>query len=140
MLSVIYICTCEHLLLFFFLRIRRPQRAKRTDTLLPYTPLFRAESARAMFGPHAVAHQRERRRRQAGFARAEPQSAEEQVPEGVRQPAQDTHYRPEDGRSEEHTSELQSLMRISYAVFCLKKKNKITHKNTDTHTVKKKRH
>src|SRR3546814_7930778 len=37
-------------------------------------------------------------------------------------------------RSEEHTSELQSLMRISYAVFCLKKKKKISHTNKDTHT------
>src|SRR3546814_12767490 len=85
--------------LFFFLMIRRPPRSTRTDTLFPYTTLFRSPRLSAR-----VADQRLRLlRRPASRRRAE----------GRRQPAQD--------RSEEHTSELQSLMRISYAVFCLKK-------------------
>src|SRR3546814_4905127 len=86
--------------------IRRPPRSTRTDTLFPYTTLFRSggdgvrvrsvgqDAARAL-GPGAPL----RCGREGG------------------------------GRSEEHTSELQSLMRISYAVFCLKKKN---NKHTST--------
>src|SRR3546814_11923792 len=88
---------------FFFLMIRRPPRSTRTDTLFPYTTLFRsprlpddqliftlnhAESRILAFEPNLAAL----------VERLEP------------------------SRSEEHTSELQSLMRISYAVFCLKKK------------------
>src|SRR3546814_1577504 len=86
---------------FFFLMIRRPPRSTRTDTLFPYTTLFRS-------------HRSERRRQDdddsldRGASGARPRSHR-----GVR-------------RSEEHTSELQSLMRISYAVFCLKKKKLIT--------------
>src|SRR3546814_1634748 len=75
---------------FFFLMIRRPPRSTRTDTLFPYTTLFR--SVLGQFG-----------HRHAACARVEAR--------GIR-------------RSEEHTSELQSLMRISYAVFCLKQKRK----------------
>src|SRR3546814_10027240 len=82
--------------------IRRPPRSTRTDTLFPYTTLFRsAESSR----------QRAEGRRQRTKDRR-------QRAEGRRQ--RGTDARPT--RSEEHTSELQSLMRISYAVFCLKKK------------------
>src|SRR3546814_1840944 len=106
--------------------IRRPPRSTRTDTLFPYTTLFRspprdagarrktddqlhADAAIAL----AVEHRHEARRRAgrvrhhggAGFAHAQDGDA---------------------GRSEEHTSELQSLMRISYAVFCLKKKKLTT--------------
>src|SRR3546814_6081309 len=91
-------------LLFFFLMIRRPPRSTRTDTLFPYTTLFRSIAARslpissnpncsAMNAGHSLAHSSVR-------------------------------------RSEEHTSELQSLMRISYAVFCLKKKKKHNNKYT----------
>src|SRR3546814_1060195 len=82
---------------FFFLMIRRPPRSTRTDTLFPYTTLFRSP----------VLEQRAHRvhLRVAGAAVA---------------------ARPMD-RSEEHTSELQSLMRISYAVFCLKKKKRKNH-------------
>src|SRR3546814_2837658 len=72
--------------------IRRPPRSTRTDTLFPYTTLFRS-------------------RRSARKS-------------GLRHPASLRCVRGRAGaRSEEHTSELQSLMRISYAVFCLKKKN-----------------
>src|SRR3546814_2436295 len=87
-------------LLFFLLMIRRPPRSTRTDTLFPYTTLFRSAPARVS-RPRAVrgAPWPLRRRRAA-------------------------HGDSRPDRSEEHTSELQSLMRISYAVFCLKKKNK----------------
>src|SRR3546814_6288605 len=102
----------------FFLMILRPPRSTRTDTLFPYTTLFRSIAvgngacrklqrppARAGRGDRQAAvrpriefraplWQRQRRNRHANLLR----------------------------RSEEHTSELQSLMRISYAVFCLKKK------------------
>src|SRR3546814_2178757 len=79
--------------------IRRPPRSTRTDTLFPYTTLFRSHSrpAEQRLAPHAGDH-RDHRRWPSVVPR----------------------------RSEEHTSELQSLMRISYAVFCLKKKKK-TH-------------
>src|SRR3546814_5297754 len=90
--------------------IRRPPRSTRTDTLFPYTTLFRSE-------------------RFLG------------IDDDIREGAADIdaeRMRPRHGvspsvaitdasRSEEHTSELQSLMRISYAVFCLKKKNTCTH-------------
>src|SRR3546814_12237938 len=88
---------------FFFLMIRRPPRSTRTDTLLPYTTLFRSD-ARA---GHQVAGDLQALLHAAG--------------KGARQVV-DAVGRDFDGRSEEHTSELQSLMRISYAVFCLKKK------------------
>src|SRR3546814_8253355 len=83
--------------------IRRPPRSTRTDTLFPYTTLFRSASGR-------------RWRRSAG-----PSSGSGS---GVRPGWQPRRYRnrSKPARSEEHTSELQSLMRISYAVFCLKKK------------------
>src|SRR3546814_9648293 len=77
--------------LFFFLMIRRPPRSTRTDTLFPYTTLFRSISGGACWQAS----------RCLSFAAESPGA------------------KP---RSEEHTSELQSLMRISYAVFCLKKK------------------
>src|SRR3546814_7005628 len=70
--------------------IRRPPRSTRTDTLFPYTTLFRSPAM-------------------------SPQGCWSSIPRLTRK----THR----GRSEEHTSELQSLMRISYAVFCLKNKN-----------------
>src|SRR3546814_1255460 len=94
----------------FFLMIRRPPRSTRTDTLFPYTTLFR--SLRRMVvaigpAPHTNAYQsRTGHRRHACNAT---------LPGGRRSSCD---------RSEEHTSELQSLMRLSYAVFCLKKKNK----------------
>src|SRR3546814_4338709 len=88
---------------FFFLMIRRPPRSTRTDTLFPYTTLFRSALRRVC---------------QYG-----------QVPGGGSGfqclPLGSCSWRRQRScRSEEHTSELQSLMRISYAVFCLKKKTK----------------
>src|SRR3546814_3142534 len=115
---------------------RRPPVSTRTDTLLPYTPLFRswkailfAESAaigigsvtaRAVKGSGARGRaqgRREYRRRAERCQRAPRRCAGRLRARGAARAA----------RSEEHTSELQSLMRISYAVFCLKKKkNKTT--------------
>src|SRR3546814_1554029 len=86
----------------FFLMIRRPPRSTRTDTLFPYTTLFRSSS-----------------RRPFRMDRSRPASM------GL------THTStPSKRRSEEHTSELQSLMRLSYAVFCLKKKTCEKHEMT----------
>src|SRR3546814_7128085 len=121
--------------------IRRPPRSQRTDTLFPYTTLFRSlhHVAVARGAEHDLTTRR-----------AEADGIADQVPEYLNQPsfhavdqqivvADDLDRngrRPGPGRrrpvhvgqrSEEHTSELQSLMRISYAVFCLKKKNTNQH-------------
>src|SRR3546814_9802485 len=90
--------------------IRRPPRSTRTDTLFPYTTLFRSAQAE---------------RRRAGCGNDQHDLPRRALDQGW--------------RSEEHTSELQSLMRISYAVFCLKKKKnklqiKISH---NTHSYNK---
>src|SRR3546814_4381126 len=115
---------------------RRPPSSTRTDTLFPYTTLFRSPALprsgsvplRCLLDPRArLAVARggartrdhrpvaDRRLRALGAERQEQAPADRVAP--VRQ------SQPHRGRSEEHTSELQSLMRISYAVFCLKKKN-----------------
>src|SRR3546814_4342814 len=90
----------------FFVMIRRPPRSTRTDTLLPYTTLFRSRRRRARWcsgSPPAA---------RSSIARMAPCSATTKA-----------------CRSEEHTSELQSLMRISYAGFCMKK-NTTKQQNT----------
>src|SRR3546814_6565862 len=99
--------------------IRRPPRSTRTDTLFPYTTLFRSKPAPIATCPPARCPGSASRR--AGPAHIAPC-------------AHDRHRRrsADSARSEEHTSELQSLMRISYAVFCLKKKNDIRKKSTQT--------
>src|SRR3546814_5740570 len=85
--------------------IRRPPRSTRPDTLFPYTTLFRSLPALSTLALADAGHSH-------GAAIGEPASP----------------------RSEEHTSELQSLMRISYAVFCLKKKNRPIHeRETNAH-------
>src|SRR3546814_1077257 len=88
--------------------IRRPPRSTRTDTLFPYTTLFRSKSRSSERGGDM------------GAQPAMPACDQCKPLPGERGRAP---------RSEEHTSELQSLMRISYAVFCLKKK-KHTHNNS----------
>src|SRR3546814_6529351 len=96
--------------MFVFLRIRRPPRSTRTDTLFPYTtalPIFGELRA----GIRALADSQ--RRIEDAMRRSEDKSDESRAK---------VHSRMDELRSEEHTSELQSLMRISYAVFCLKKK------------------
>src|SRR3546814_3828700 len=100
-------------MMFFFLRIRRPPRSTRTDTLCPYTTLF--QSAVAGGSP----------RRAAADAAARPATGGDDHADIGRDPG-GACSAVRDRRSEEHTSELQSLMRISYAVFCLKKKNNFT--------------
>src|SRR3546814_4900238 len=97
--------------------IRPPPRSTRTDTLFPYTTLFRSRRA----------WQVSRRDERLGSARAEngdgPQGLSGLVPQSLPcQPGFARHRLQRQRRSEEHTSELQSLMRISYAVFCLTKK------------------
>src|SRR3546814_2536593 len=108
-----------------FLMIRRPPRSTRTDTRFPYTTLFRSRSSqRPLAGPprprpHASTYARQRRKVSRRLLRRDP-------------------------RSEEHTSELQSLMRTSYAVFCPKNKKPPTKtdptpphqrlNHTNTHT------
>src|SRR3546814_10525329 len=115
----------------FFLMLRRPPRSTRTDTLFPYTTLFRSV-------PRALGHEEHRREvrpcrqperhavrtrclvrlQHAGQRHARPADhGRDRLPRRVRRDALGAA-----ARSEEHTSELQSLMRISYAVFCLKKK------------------
>src|SRR3546814_11672785 len=92
---------CVWFFFVFFLMIRRPPRSTRTDTLFPYTTLFRSRMGAVAL--HLVGGRREHR-----------------APDRLhhdRVVLEDLLH-----RSEEHTSELQSLMRISYAVFCLKKK------------------
>src|SRR3546814_7564753 len=104
--------------MFFFLMILLPPSSTLTHTLFPYTTLFRSVNSLArrsflLFVPSAPMASAHGRTKEKGGARSAPP------------------------RSEEHTSELQSLMRISYAVFCLKKKKKkikahiykCTHKN-----------
>src|SRR3546814_5872418 len=110
--------------LFFFLMIRRPPRSTRTYTLFPYTTLFRSRAwrgRRQSSGPSGTPA------RPGGAGRpgsgGAPPSAQGR-PAGRPMPRQ---RRKSQHRSEEHTSELQSLMRISYAVFCLKKKNDTTY-------------
>src|SRR3546814_2644134 len=103
--------------------IRRPPRSTRTDTLFPYTTLFRSWQLHALpcqqrGGPLPPA-----RLPQGQSQRVLPQAP----PDGLRQLPCACVRHLLAVRSEEHTSELQSLMRISYAVFCLKKKTK-THK------------
>src|SRR3546814_5863216 len=101
--------------------IRRPPISTRTDTLFPYTTLFR--SPRCGTGKVSV-QLADDVEDHVGFWR---HAAGQRV---ARRLLFHAHVRVEEERSEEHTSELQSLMRISYAVFCLKKKK---HYNT-THT------
>src|SRR3546814_9481101 len=114
--------------------IRRPPRSTRTDTLFPYTTLFRSGEVRhsralqrERCGTRVYDHRRRRRRgRKAGCREQIIRPAASVRPQPDRKT--DGHHE----RSEEHTSELQSLMRISYAVFCLKKKT--TKQTYVTHT------
>src|SRR3546814_10322811 len=97
---------------FFFLMIRRPPRSTRTDTLFPYSTLFRSQTCSKVHSSES----------NALITRATSRI-------GTSASCAFSFTR----RSEEHTSELQSLMRISYAVFCLKKKT--TKKTTRTHFI-----
>src|SRR3546814_10420133 len=117
------------MLVFLFLMIRRPPRSTRTDTLFPYTTLFRSHMHRVRRAVNRWTHLlqidlgsgKERQQAPAALPR---RSGRLGRPKCIRRSK----------RSEEHTSELQSLMRISYAVFCLKKnkKKKNTTNNSTT--------
>src|SRR3546814_8053145 len=100
--------------------IRRPPRSTRTDTLFPYTTLFRSHvhrrRVRHHLEPPVVPRLSVALHDAAGGAAAAAQAAGGGADGGLAL------------RSEEHTSELQSLMRISYAVFCLKKKKQKSNK------------
>src|SRR3546814_18624597 len=90
----------------FFLMVRRPPRSTRTDTLSPYTTLFRSQVG--IVGRDGVARE----------------GVDVAVLVGeLKHRLHPVRHLGEQARSEEHTSELQSLMRISYAVFCLNKQN-----------------
>src|SRR3546814_6034853 len=104
---------CMMGLWFFFLMIRRPPRSTRTDTRFPYTTLFRSRS------------------RWTAYRRGRHSADRDPGCQGCRDRPRMERPAPVPvlWRSEEHTSELQSLMRISYAVFCLKKKKKNKNKN-----------
>src|SRR3546814_6652057 len=109
-------------ILFFFLMIRRPPRSTLTDPLFPYTTLFRSGDQQGHVCRNDSSDDGSYRDRLAddgtgSLLRCLPDIHRRVWPVPTSGPA----------RSEEHTSELQSLMRISYAVFCLKKKN--THKH-----------
>src|SRR3546814_10280804 len=105
----------------FVVMIRRPPRSTRTDTLFPYTTLFRSAGLETHCPPSSPSRRLRHHPRRTGQALSSARllcidlGTEGDV---VR------HALGRAVRSEEHTSELQSLMRISYAVFCLKKKNK----------------
>src|SRR3546814_11937705 len=108
------------LVCFFLLMIPRPPRSTRTDTLFPYTTLFRSQDPGTI--PNGLATRLitplidKTRQQLEKHVVADTDLADAGVIFG-------TGFAPfSGGRSEEHTSELQSLMRISYAVFCLKKK------------------
>src|SRR3546814_8326387 len=110
--------------------IRRPPRSTRTDTLFPYTTLFRSLGGQ------------DRHRRCSGIAARTPgpqgdgrewRAAEPARGDPPRHLPAYPGARQSSSRSEEHTSELQSLMRISYAVFCLKKTNTDNAKSKHSH-------
>src|SRR3546814_3061608 len=99
--------------------IRRPPRSTRTDTLFPYTTLFRSDEAEAGRGEE---HPQQELPDRPATRDAGDEHADERRPGHPPAPVEQCPR-----RSEEHTSELQSLMRNSYAVFCLQKKKPPTH-------------
>src|SRR3546814_2438473 len=102
--------------MLFFLMIRRPPRSTRTDTLFPYTTLFRSNPHRP--AGHSRPHRFPDAQRKSAW-HVFPHQFVSWLPYGS---SENSPVPIVPSRSEEHTSELQSLMRISYAVFCLKKK------------------
>src|SRR3546814_8768086 len=107
--------------------IRRPPRSTRTDTLFPYTTLFRSQ------GKEPCPHRPPVRRRHLRRAASAPGALAGEVRRHHRGDRREVHRQlglvraGHSCRSEEHTSELQSLMRISYADFCLKNKKNILY-------------
>src|SRR3546814_9392162 len=123
---------------FFFLMIRRPPRSTRTDTLFPYTTLFRSDEEDAGMLSSDTSFQSDGSEK---LSSDELTSGDEITPAHVAAAAPVVGLAElkkvlatelSTDRSEEHTSELQSLMRISYAVFCLKKKKQNKQQTTET--------
>src|SRR3546814_4673327 len=114
--------------------IRLPPRSTRTDTLFPYTTLFRSIRHGRLLTPyHSCGMLAPNSRTESAgsdsmicppASTTSLRTIQAAAARGVRA---DSSHSPVNARSEEHTSELQSLMRISYAVFCLKKKNNINN-------------
>src|SRR3546814_9124421 len=114
--------------MFFCLMIRRPPRSTRTDTRFPYTTLFR--SYRDRYGNHDDHDDYGRDERDDHDRNRRQHDGADRVGDLPIVARRDARL----PRSEEHTSELQSLMRISYAVFCLKKQKKKQYSsNNSTH-------
>src|SRR3546814_1148347 len=107
----------------FFLLFRRPPISTRTDTLFPYTTLFRSPGRCTSALARPRGNLRPGRRRLPAVDRAT-RPVGELRHAGCGSPEDPRDGTPLRSRSEEHTSELQSLMRNSYAVFCLKKNTK----------------
>src|SRR3546814_1163323 len=106
--------------------IRRPPRSTRTDTLVPYTPLFRSADGRPAVLDDLLDVRVADRRLPGRLLEIARRRGE---PRGGRPVARSLRPVTGHARSEEHTSELQSLMRISYAVFCLKQKHTTKYKD-----------
>src|SRR3546814_4389946 len=116
--------------------IRRPPRSTRTDTLFPYTTLFRSNLSKysyntTLFYDKYGLNARLRYTWRSSYVSNDPFFFGLPLINGARGQLNASI------RSEEHTSELQSLMRISYAVFCLKKKKKTTKVYTINNTIDK---
>src|SRR3546814_4867065 len=103
--------------------IRRPPISTRTDTLFPYTTLFRTDE-RARQDPRLSRGDRALCRMQEPARRRDHLAGDRAVQQRRHPPLLQGPAAQRGNRSEEHTSELQSLMRISYAVFCLKKQKR----------------
>src|SRR3546814_5186587 len=120
--------------------IRRPPRSTRTDTLFPYTTLFRSPGIAVSGWRRGPVQLLRREGFYEGFG---PGLFHEHGGTHVDKDVNSCGFRKQPAqakgteimRSEEHTSELQSLMRISYAVFCLKKKKNRTQKKQKTRTI-----
>src|SRR3546814_10130877 len=111
--------------------IRRPPRSTRTDALFPYTTLFRSHpschccnAAPRSTSAGRLDRNRPRRKCHSSLDSIPASCSDTSTSRNRMAEGRPTRSRMNPIRSEEHTSELQSLMRISYAVFCLKKKNK----------------
>src|SRR3546814_8517745 len=110
--------------------IRRPPRSTRTDTLFPYTTLFRSWPLDRRTDNQRISNAADRHPFQSRAGEADEHLPPARMPDGMIRHRDGGRDRA--GRSEEHTSELQSLMRISYAVFCLKKNNTIPSLDNET--------
>src|SRR3546814_4997679 len=111
-------------MVFFFVMIRLPPRSTRTDPLFPSATLFRSRAMPRPARPPC---------RAAEMAASRPLLQVRNLTLEYKTPRRRVRATHEVSRSEEHTSELQSLMRISYAVFCLKKKMRPASKRTHTY-------